>query len=155
MVNGWLNLSLFSHWWKANNHINITSTINNQHQAQQSQWAITIYFILSIYYFGMVAATYAITYPGFGYMHEHFQAYVAVLNGKIDFWLRIPAALLAISELSLLRWSPGSFPRWAIWGSVGLVLISVSTTFLVLLPVLHAMPLAGFLYSCFCLRFTP
>jgi hypothetical protein len=34
--------------------------MNNQHQTQQSQWAITIYYILSIYYFGMVAATYFI-----------------------------------------------------------------------------------------------
>lgn len=77
-------------------------------------------------------------------VHEHFSEYVGAFNYAMNFKLLMPAILLIVSSFALLRFAKNLFPTGIIWASIVLVVISVATTFFVVLPALHDFASKGF-----------
>ena len=111
---------------------------------QTSKWALFIFTILSFYIFGVVLASYCITYPRFDDVHDNWQKFMSLYNYKMTLFLRIPSILWFLSAISLYFFSPRIFSKWAIYACIGLTLICVSTTLFSVLPIFGAMGSIGF-----------
>lgn len=111
--------------------------------SQQLKWALLSYFVFTFYYFGTIIMTYFVNYPQLYKVHENISSVMTVFNSTMLLFCNIPAILLAISSLFLLYLRPNIFPNWAIWTSVLLCLISVSTTLFIVTPIHNELPATG------------
>jgi hypothetical protein len=112
--------------------------------AQTSKWTLFIFTILSFYIFGVVLASYCITYPRFDDVHDNWQEFMSLYNHKMTIFLKIPSILWLFSAISMYFFSPKIFLTRAIYACVGLTLISVLTTSFSVLPIFSAMESIGF-----------
>ena len=111
---------------------------------QTSKWALFIFTFLSFYILGVVLASYCITYPRFDDVHDNWQAFMSLYNHKMTIFLKIPSILWLFSAVSTYFFSPKIFPKWAIYVSISLTLISVSATLFSVLPIFNNMQSIGF-----------
>ena len=107
-------------------------------------WLLTIYLALTMYYFGSVVMTFFVVYPQIEMVHEHFTLLMDVFNSHMFWVFHLPAGLMLICSFSLLLLYNKSFPKPAVFASIVLALISVLTTFLVVLPIHHLLSAIGF-----------
>ena len=119
--------------------INLTKT-----PSTTSKWALFIYTVLSFYIFGIVLASYCITYSRFDDVHDNWQEFMSLYNHKMMIFLKIPSILWILSAVSLYFFNPKLFPKWTIYAFIGLTLISVSTTLFSILPIFNTMQSEGF-----------
>jgi hypothetical protein len=122
----------------------MTTTNLSETPAQTSKWTLFIFTILSFYIFGVVLASYCLTYPRFDDVHDNWQEFMSLYNHKMTFFLKIPSILWLLSAISKYFFSPKIFPKWAIYACIGLTLISVSTTLFSVLSTFNAMQSIGF-----------
>lgn len=122
----------------------MTTKILTETPAQTSKWTLFIFTILSFYIFGVVLASYCITYPRFDDVHDNWKEFMSLYNHKMTIFLKIPSFLWLLSAISLYFFSPKILPKWAIYASIGLTLISVSTTLFSVLSTFNAMQSIGF-----------
>ena len=109
--------------------------MTSQDNSKQSKWSFLIYSILTLYYFGAVVFTYFVDYPTFGNVHEHFHEFMNLTIRIREIGFIPPAILMLLSTFSLLKFNQMDFPRWAIWASIGLSVISVTTSLFVVFPI--------------------
>ena len=112
--------------------------------SQSSIWALLIYTILSFYIFGILLASYCITFPHFESVHDNWLTFMSVYNTKMMLFLKIPSLLWILSAVSMYFFGSKSFPKWMIYISVGLTLITVLITILHVLPLFNTMQSDGF-----------
>lgn len=122
----------------------MTTTNFTETPPQTSKWALFIFTILSFYIFGILLASYCITYPRFDDVHDNWISFMSLYNHKMTLFLKLPSILWILSAISLYFFSPKIFPKWAIYACIGLTLISVSTTLFSVLPMFSAMENIGF-----------
>ena len=115
-----------------------------QDNSKQSKWSFLIYSILTLYYFGAIILTYVVDYPTFQNVHEHFQSFMNLTVRIREIGFIPPAILMLLSAFSLLRFNQTDFPRWTIWASIGLAIISVITSLFVVFPIYLDMQSLGF-----------
>ena len=115
-----------------------------QDNSKQSKWPFLIYSILTLYYFGAIVFTYFIDYSTFGNVHEHFHDFMNLTIRIREIGFIPPAILMLLSTFSLLRFNQMDFPRWAIWASIALAIISVATSLFVVFPIYLDMGSLGF-----------
>ncbi len=120
-----------------------TKTLSNT-PAETSKWALFIFTIFSFYIFGVVLASYCITYPRFDDVHDNWQAFMSLYNHKMTIFLKIPSILWFLSAISMYFFSPKIVPKWVIYVCIGLTFISVSTTLFSVMPIFSAMEGIGF-----------
>lgn len=122
----------------------MTTKILTETPAQTSKWTLFIFTIFSFYIFGVVLASYCITYPRFDDVHDNWIEFMSLYNHKMMVFLEIPSILWLLSAISMYFFSPKFFPKWAIYASIGLTLISVSITLFSVLSTFNAMQSIGF-----------
>ena len=122
----------------------MTKTTIRQTSSQASKWALFIFTVLSFYIFGVVLASYCITYPRFDDVHDNWQEFMSLYNHKMIIFLKIPSILWLFSSISMYFFSPKILPKWAIYASIGLALISVSATLFSVLPIFTTMRSVSF-----------
>lgn len=122
----------------------MTSITITETSLQTSKWIVFIYMVLSFYIFGIVLASYCITYPRFDDVHDHWQEFMALYNHKMTIFLKIPSILWILSAISMYFFSPKSFPKRAIYTSIGLTIIGASATLFSILPIFATMQSVGF-----------
>ena len=115
-----------------------------QDNSKQSKWCFLIYSILTLYYFGAIIFTYFFDYSTFGNVHEHFQDFINLTVRIREIGFIPPTILMLLSTFSLLRFNQIDFPRWTIWASIGLAIISVATSIFVVFPTYLNMQSLGF-----------
>lgn len=118
--------------------------MTKQDNSKQSKWSFLIYSILTIYYFGAIVFTYCFDYQTFGHVHEHFHDFMNVTVRIREIGFIPPTILMLLSTFSLLRFNQIDFPRWTIWASIGLAIISVSTSLFAVFPIYLDMQSHGF-----------
>ena len=121
-----------------------TTNMTIQDKSKQSKWSFLIYSILTLYYFGSIIFTYFSDYPTFGNVHEHFQTFMNLTIRIREIGFIPPAVLMLFSTFSLLRYNQTDFPRWTIIASIGLAVVSVSTSLFVVFPIYLDMGSLGF-----------
>ena len=92
---------------------------------QKSLYVLALYLILTFYFFGTIVMTRMVIYPSFEKVHENYQNYIQIFSGLNRTLLSYSPILLLLSTVALLWFRPKSFPRWAIWSSIVLCLITV------------------------------
>ena len=120
--------------------------ITNAAQARKTpldRWVTTLYLALCFYYFGAVVLTYVVGYPGLAQVHAHFAAFMASFNSRMVWVCYVPAGLLVVAAVGLLRYGPAAWPRWSGWAAAGLAGASVAGTLLVLVPRYHDLAATG------------
>ena len=85
-----------------------------------------------------------INYPTFETVREHFTDFMTVFNNRMLWVCYVPAVLMTLSSFTLLFNSPPTFPRWTIFASITLALISVATTLFILSPIHSTLVSTGF-----------
>ena len=107
------------------------------------KWILLPYFVFCFYYFGTVMMTYFVTYPQLGKVSKNIHDYMQLFNDKMILFCYFPAVLMILSHVLLLFFYPKSFSRALLWLSFGLALLSVSTTFLAIVPIHNELPTLG------------
>jgi hypothetical protein len=92
---------------------------------QKSLYVTALYLILSFYYFGTIVMTRMVIYPSFEKVHENYPNYMHVFGSLNRTLLSYSPTLLLLSSIALLWFRPKVFPRWAVWTSIVLYLISI------------------------------
>lgn len=120
-------------------------TINpTQISAQTSGWILFIFTVLSFYILGIALASYCITYPRFDDVHDNWQEFMSLYNHKMTIFLKIPSILWILSAISMWFLSLKTFPKWEIYVSIGLTILSASVTLFIVLPTFNTMQIVGF-----------
>lgn len=119
------------------------NTTNHQ-LTKASIWATLLYFITMLYYFGGIIMTHFVSYPHFMYVHENFIPHTQVFNQQMVWFCYFLAFLMVLASISMLWFSPKVFPKWAIWASIALSIISVGITFFLLIPIHNQFQDSGF-----------
>lgn len=122
----------------------MTKTTVTQISSQTSQWILLIFTVLSFYIFGIVLASYCITYPRFDDVHDNWQEFMALYNHKMTIFLKIPSILWILSAISMWFLKVNTFPKWEIYVSIGLTILSASVTLFSVLPTFTTMQSVGF-----------
>jgi hypothetical protein len=122
----------------------MTTTNLFETPTKTSKWTLFIFTILSFYIFGVVLASYCITYPRFDNVHDNWKEFMSLYNHKMTIFVKIPSVLWLLSSISLYFFSPKILPKWAIYASIGLTIISISTTLFSILSTFNAMQSIGF-----------
>ena len=122
----------------------MTKTNLTEIPSQTSKWILFIYVVLSFYILGIVLASYCITFPRFDDVHEHWQEFMSLYNHKMTIFLKIPSILWFLSAILMYFFSPKIFPKWVIYVSILLTIITVSATLFSVLPLFDAMQSSGF-----------
>ena len=115
-----------------------------QISARTSQWILFIFTVLSFYIFGIVLASYCITYSRFADVHDNWQDFMTLYNHKMTIFLKIPSILWILSAISMWFLSLKTFPKWEIYVSIGLAILSASVTLFGVLPIYNTMQSVGF-----------
>jgi hypothetical protein len=87
--------------------------------------------------------TFFVTYPQMGEVQDNINVYMQVFNEKMTWFAYLPIAIMLISALGLIKFSPQIFPKWTIYLSLALVLISVICTFFIIIPIHNILPESG------------
>jgi hypothetical protein len=116
----------------------------NDNKSQKPLWMLLIYTVLTMYYFGTVVMTFFVCYPQFQKVHEHFILLMQVFNSHMISVCYLPAFMMLVSSFLPLLFPHKAFPKPAIFISIAFALISVATTFFVVLPVHQLLPSVGF-----------
>ena len=115
-----------------------------QTSSQTPKWTLFIYTFLSFYILGVVLSSYCITYPRFDNVHDNWQEFMSLYNHKMTIFLKIPSILWLLSAIFMYFFSSKTFPKWTIYVSIALTLISVSATLFSILPIFNTMQSVGF-----------
>lgn len=115
-----------------------------QDYSKQSKWAFLIYSILTLYYFGAIVFTYFFDYTTFQNVHEHFQDFMNLTVQIREIGFIPPTILMLLSAFSLLKFNQMDFPRWTIWASIVLGIISAATSLFIVFPIYLEMQSLGF-----------
>jgi hypothetical protein len=121
---------------------NITNKLS-YYESNKSIWAILIYFILCLYYLGAILMVHFVDYAALSKVQENIKPVMDIFNNEMTKVYYLPAGLLLISTISLYWLSPKNFPRWAIFASIILTIISVGTTLFVIAPIHSNLPVTG------------
>lgn len=84
-----------------------------------------------------------VDYAALSKVQEHVKPVMEIFNSEMAKVYYLPAGLLLLSTISLYWLSPKDFPRWTIFASIILAIISVGTTFFVIAPIHSNLPQAG------------
>ena len=76
-----------------------------------------------------------VDYAALSKVQEHIKPVMDIFNSEMTKVYYLPAGLLLISTISLYWLSPKDFPRWIIFASIILAIISIGTTFFVIAPI--------------------
>ena len=98
-------------------------------------WATLIYFVLCLSYFGVIVMVHFVDYAALSKVQEHIKPVMDIFKSEMAKVYYLPAGLLLISTISLYWLSPKDFPRWTIFASIILAIISVGTTFFLIAPI--------------------
>jgi len=112
--------------------------------APLAAWLATGYFALCFYRFGTLLLTLVMKPPELGTVHQFFPAFMAEFNRLMGPVCYGPAVALVLVAAALPRFGPGTFPRWAVWASVGLAGVSVAGSLLVVRPLYEELARSGF-----------
>ena len=104
-------------------------------KSNKTIWATLIYFVLILTYFGVIVMVHFVDYAALSKVQEHIRPVMDIFNSEMTKVYYLPAGLLLISTISLYWLSPKDFPRWTIFASIILAIISVGTTFFVIAPI--------------------
>ena len=120
--------------------------IDNTYQDKSGKtiWIVPLYFLLCMYFFGSIMMTHFVIYSHFDKVHDNFHTYMGVFNHKMILFCYFPAILMISSSILLWFNCPNEFPRWKILASIIFGLISVATTFLVIIPLHKVLETSGF-----------
>lgn len=105
---------------------------------------ITAYFLVSLYYFGIITSNYFIIYPSFSQIHEHYDAYMGVFNSSVRILMIYSSVALLLLSVLLLWFRPNIFPRPAIWVIICLSAVSVCATLFFIMPIQLSLWINGF-----------
>lgn len=111
---------------------------------QKSLWIMAIYFILTFYFFGVFNPMYNTIYAETATVHKNFNNFMITLNAVTRIIYSFVPIIMMFSAISLLWFRHKSFPAWAIIISIVTCLISVASTFFVILPLQSELSLHGF-----------
>lgn len=84
-----------------------------------------------------------VDYAALSKVQEHIKPVMDIFNSEMTKVYYLPAGLLLISTISLYWLSPKDFPRWTIFASIILAIISVGTTLFVIAPIHSNLPQTG------------
>jgi len=112
--------------------------------APLAAWLATGYFALCFYRFGTLLLTLVMKPPELGTVHQFFPAFMAEFNRLMGPVCYGPAVALVLVAAALPRFGPGTFPRGAVWASVGLAGVSVAGSLLVVRPLYEELARSGF-----------
>ncbi|MCO5935900.1 hypothetical protein NAF17_10125 [Mucilaginibacter sp. RB4R14] len=105
---------------------------------------ITAYFLVSLYYFGIITSNYLIIYPSFSQIHEHYDAYMGVFNASVRILIIYSSVALLLLSVLLLWFRPNTFPKPAMWAIICLSAISVCATLFFIMPIQLSLWINGF-----------
>lgn len=111
---------------------------------QKSLWIMAIYFILTFYYLGVFTSMYTVIYAETATVHENFNNFMITLNAVTRMLYSFVPVIIVLALLGLFWFRPKTFPLWSIIISAILCLISVSSTFFMILPLQSELSLNGF-----------
>lgn len=117
--------------------------MNNKVYSKTSKWMLLIYFVLSFYYFGVVVMTYFVSYPQMQKVTKNIHDYIQLFNDKMFWFCYLPAVLMVVTLLMLVSFYSKIFSRPSLWLSLGLALLSVSTTLFIIIPIHNEMSFSG------------
>ena len=98
-------------------------------------WCLTIYAILSFYYFGVIMTNYMIVYPTFPKVHENYQHFLGTFNQRMNILMLAPSLLMMIAGVFLVRFNNEKRDRVILASSLGLCCISIFTAFIIITPI--------------------
>lgn len=87
--------------------------------------------------------TYFVSYPQIQKVTKNIHDYMEVFNDKMFWFCYLPAVLMFVSLLLLVSFYSKIFSRLTLWSSIGLALLSVSTTLFVIIPIHNEMSSSG------------
>jgi hypothetical protein len=119
-------------------------TINEALYEQKSLWIMGIYFILTFYFFGVFTSMYITIYPETATVHKNFSNFMITLNAVTRIIYSFVPVVMIFAAIGLLWFRSKSFPLWAILISILMCLISVISTFYLILPLQSELSLHGF-----------
>ncbi|WP_293870984.1 hypothetical protein [Flavobacterium sp.] len=111
---------------------------------QKSLWIMAIYFVLTFYYLGVFASMHSTIYAEVATVHKNFSNFMISLNAITRMLYSFVPVIMIVSVLCLLWFRPKSFPLWSIIISIIMCLVSVSSTFFLILPTQSELSLKGF-----------
>jgi hypothetical protein len=117
--------------------------MKDQNVSKKSKCVLFFYFVFTFYYFGVVVMTYFVSYPQMQKITKNVQPYMQLFNEKMIWFCYLPAILMVVSALFLVIFRPKLFLPMTLWPSLALALLSVSTTFFVIIPIHNALPSTG------------
>ena len=119
-------------------------TIKQALNEQKSLWIMAIYFILTFYFLGVFSSMHSLIYAEVPAVHKNFNNFMITLNAVTRMLYSYIPIIMVLAVCGLFWSRPKSFPLWSIILSALLCLISVSTTFYIILPLQSELSLNGF-----------
>ena len=117
--------------------------MSSRENSKTQKWLLVIYFVFCFYYFGAVMMTYFVSYPQLQKISKNIFDYMHLFNDKMLLFCYIPAAFMIGSLVLVINSCSKMFSRVLLWSSLGFALLSVLTTFFVIIPIHHQLPSLG------------
>lgn len=111
---------------------------------QKSLWIMAIYFILTFYFLGVFSSMHTVIYAEVATVHKNFNNFMITLNAVTRMLYSYIPVIMGLAVFGLFWSRPKTFPLWSIIVSALLCLISVSSTFYIILPLQSKLSLYGF-----------
>lgn len=111
---------------------------------QKSLWIMAIYFILTFYFLGVFSSMHTVIYGEVATVHKNFNNFMITLNAVTRMLYSYIPVIMILAVFGLFWSRPKTFPLWSIIVSAILCLISVSSTFYIILPLQSKLSLYGF-----------
>jgi hypothetical protein len=111
---------------------------------QKSLWIMALYFILTFYFLGVFSSMHTVIYAEVAAVHKNFNNFMITLNAVTRMLYSYIPVIMVLAVFGLFWSRPKKFPLWSIIVSALLCLISVSSTFYIVLPLQSKLSLDGF-----------